>query len=60
MGRHDAPPATYDAIVSDYVTGRAKELVRQFEASLDERRRVDWDEWIGAAAEILRELTRDA
>ena len=60
IGRHQGEPATLDAIVDDYVTQRARELVRQFEASLDERRRVDWDMWIGAAAEILRELTRDA
>ena len=60
MGRHAGQPDTFDATVSDYVTTRARDLIRQFDGSLEERRRVDWDEWIGAAAEILRELTRDA
>ena len=68
MGRHEQAD-TFDAVVSDYVTGRARELVRQ----VDEFNTrvagpvtsvplpvVDWYAWIGAAAEILRELTRDA
>jgi hypothetical protein len=66
MGRHAAQPATFDAVVSDYVTGRAKELVRefdQFDAQPLELRAsfpMDKDTWMAAAAEILRELTRDA
>ena len=60
MGRHAGEPATFNATVSDYVTQRARNLIRQVDGSLEERRRVDWDEWIGTAAEILRELTRNA
>jgi hypothetical protein len=66
MGRHEAQPATFDAVVSDYVTGRAKELVRQFDifdaqpAELRTAFPLDWDTWAGQAVEILRELTRDA
>jgi hypothetical protein len=66
MGRHAAQPATFDAVVSDYVTGRAKELVRefyQFDAQPPELRAafpMDWQTWCGSAVEILRELTRDA
>lgn len=60
MGRHAGEPGTFDATVSDYVTQRARDLIRQFDGSLEERCRVDWDEWIGVAAELLRELTRDA
>lgn len=58
MGRHEAPAsvATFDQAVSDYVTGRARELIRQ----IDRGERISYPEWIGAAAEILRELTRDA
>lgn len=59
MGRHEGHN-TFGAIADDYVTGRARELIRQFDASLEERRRIDWDEWCGQAAEILRELTRNA
>lgn len=67
-GRHAGEPDTFDATVSDYVTGRARELIRQFDyytaqpadlasvAAAPE----GWAAWIGAAAEILRELTRDA
>jgi hypothetical protein len=63
MGRHAAEPATYDAIVSDYVTQRARELIRQFDYSLgqpSDLATLDLDVWAGQAAEILRELTRDA
>ena len=59
MGRHAAQPATFDAVVDDYVTGRARELVRQFD-NADHYPLDGWAAWIGAAAEILRELTRDA
>jgi len=66
MGRHAGPPNTLDATVSDYVTGRAKELVRQLDQftrqpiELQAAFPMDKDTWMGAAAEILRELTRDA
>jgi hypothetical protein len=66
VGRHEAPPGTFDAVVSDYVTGRARELVRQFDqfdaqpAELRTAFPMDKDTWMGSAAEILRELTRDA
>lgn len=74
MGRHEAPAsvATFDQAVSDYVTGRAKELVREFDTWKDApvalgytdqeayQRMVNINAWVGAAAEILRELTRDA
>ena len=61
MGRHAGAPDTFDATVSDYVTSRARELVRQ----IDQKEIPFMDTyalnvWIGAAAEILRELTRDA
>ena len=60
MGRHAAQPATFDAVVSDYVTGRAKELVAEADAMTTQASRTDMLAWIGAAAEILRELTRNA
>lgn len=74
-GRHEAGTGdTFDAVVDDYVTGRARELIRQIDElqtrpiSWDvtgwsdeaKRRAIDINEWVGAAAEILRELTRDA
>jgi hypothetical protein len=65
MARHAGAPGTFDATVSDYVTGRARELVRQFDqfdaqpAELRTAFPMDKDTWMGAAAEILRELTRD-
>lgn len=60
MGRHEAAPATYDAIVSDYVTQRARELIRQADDKAFDYGPLSMAEWIGAAAEILRELSRDA
>ena len=66
MGRHQGPPTVFDAIVDDYATSRAKELVRQFDqfdaqpAELRTAFPMDKDTWMGSAAEILRELTRDA
>ena len=62
MGRHEAPAwvATFDQAVSEYVTGRARELIRQFDAGELDHRDFGVDVWCGAAAEILRELTRDA
>jgi hypothetical protein len=63
MGRHEGPPDTFDATVSDYVTGRARELVRQADEWMRigaSPRTVEYQVWIGSAAEILRELTRDA
>jgi hypothetical protein len=60
MARHAAEPATFDAVVSDYVTGRARELVAEADAMTTGAGRTDLFAWIGAAAEILRELTRDA
>jgi len=60
MGRHAGPPNTLDATVSDYVTGRARELVIEADAmTTGADPRTVWA-WIGAATEILRELTRDA
>jgi hypothetical protein len=60
MGCHAAQPATFDAVVDDYVTGRARELVAEADAMTTQASRTDMLAWIGAAAEILRELTRDA
>jgi hypothetical protein len=60
MGRHAAQPATFDAVVSDYVTGRARELTAEADAMTTGASRVELFAWIGSAAEILRELTRDA
>jgi hypothetical protein len=60
MGRHAGPSNTLDATVSDYVTGRAKELIAEADAMTTGASRTDMLAWIGAAAEILRELTRDA
>jgi hypothetical protein len=60
MGRHVAQPATFDAVVSDYVTGRARELVIEADAMTTRADPQTVWAWIGAAAEILRELTRDA
>jgi len=64
MGRHEAQPATFDAVVSDYVTGRARELVRQFDymeaQPVELQELFDLNTWCGQAVEILRELTRDA
>ena len=62
-GRHAGEPATFDATVSDYVTQRARDLIHQADTWLDgppAPAAFDLHEWIGAAAEILRELTRDA
>jgi hypothetical protein len=63
MGRHDAPASTLEAIVADYARQRARELIRQFDNSVcgtaADYAALDRDAWIGAAAEILRELTRD-
>ena len=59
MGRH-AEPSTFDATVNDYVIGRAKELVRQFDMPWELADPYDRAAWMGVAAEILRELTRDA
>jgi hypothetical protein len=60
MGRHAAQPATYDAIVSDYVTSRARELTAEADAMTTGADLHTVWAWIGAATEILRELTRDA
>jgi hypothetical protein len=60
MGRHAAQPATFDAVVSDYVTGRARELVIEADAMTTRADPQTVWAWIGAATEILRELTRDA
>jgi hypothetical protein len=61
MGRHAGPPNTLDAVVSDYVTGRAKELVRQYDIEMaNDPAGFDWPAWEGHAVEMLRELTRDA
>ena len=60
MARHAAEPGTLSAVVSDYVTQRARELVRQADALMNGEEPVNAHAWIGAAAEILRELTRDA
>jgi len=60
MGRHEAAPATFDAVVSDYVTGRARELVRQADQLGAFTDPMVTYAWIGAATEILRELARDA
>jgi hypothetical protein len=61
MGRHAAAAATFDAVVDDYVTQRARELVRQIDhGEIPSLELAAMNEWIGAAAEILRELTRDA
>lgn len=57
MGRHEAAPSILEDIVADYARQRARTLVAQFDAR---QPTVDWATWIGAAAEILRELTRDA
>ena len=67
MGRHEGHD-TFGAIADDYVTGRARELVRQFDQwmampagiGLSDLEIQQRGEWTGAAAEILRELTRDA
>ena len=61
MGRHRTPTAdTFDATVDEYVTGRARELIRQADTPGALTDRLDAAEWIGAATEILKELTRDA
>lgn len=62
MGRHEAPAsvATFDQAVSDYVTGRARELVREVDEYEAGRATISLPAWVGSAAEILRELTRDA
>ena len=60
MGRHAGEPGTFDATVSDYVTQRARELIEQADTPGGLRDHWDMAAWIGAAAEILRELTRDA
>lgn len=64
MGRHAGQPSVFDAIVDDYATQRARELIRQWDEMLASptmlAERFDLDRWCGAAAEILRELTRDA
>lgn len=66
MGRHEVPAsvATFDQAVSDYVTQRARELVRAWDEMLRQpvaiAEEFDLNSWCGAAAEILRELTRDA
>ena len=65
MGAHERTD-TFDAVVSDYVTGKARQLLDefdQFDAQPIELRTafpMDKDAWIGQAAEILRELTRNA
>ena len=64
MGRHEAPPrATVRDIVADYITERAIDLIAEFDRSLDcppDVTPFDPGKWCGAAAEVLRELTRDA
>jgi hypothetical protein len=62
MARHEAPASVLDDIESAYVVRRGRELVWLYDSweSLELGRRGDWHEWIGSAAEILRELTRDA
>lgn len=62
-GRHGGPVSTFDAVVSDYVTGRARELIRQADTWMGAGANpvpVELQAWIGQATEILRELTRDA
>ena len=62
MGRHEGHD-TFGAIADDYVTGRARELIRQFDAWLfcpPDVTPLNLNQWAGAAVEILRELTRDA
>jgi hypothetical protein len=62
MGRHEAPASVLDAVESDAVIERGRNLVILFDSwqamSLGDMG--DWHGWIGSAAEILRELTRDA
>ena len=60
-GRHRAP-ATVRSIISGYAVERARQLIAQAESgSLDrDPGSMSAWEWIGAATEILRELTRDA
>ena len=63
MGRHQGPPTVFDAIVDDYATSRARELIRQADTWMvagAHPAAVDLQQWIGSATEILRELTRDA
>ena len=62
MGCHEQAD-TFDAVVSDYVTQRARELIRQADKWMTESPDVstaEWPTWQGEAVEILRELTRDA
>lgn len=59
MARHAGEPGTLDAIVSDYVTGRARDLIAQADTPGSLTDQMDAAEWIGRATEILRELTRD-
>ena len=58
-GRHRAP-ATTRSIMSDYVVLRARQLIAQADSRQLSRDAMAMSEWIGAAAEILRELIRDA
>ena len=60
MGRHESAPGTFDAVVSDYVTQRARELVRQADTPGELLEPLAAHAWIGHAAEVLRELTREA
>ena len=62
MARHEAPASVLDAVEDSYVIRRGRELVTLFDSwqAMDLGEKGDWAQWIGAAAEILRELTRDA
>jgi hypothetical protein len=62
MGRHESTASVLDALEDDHIIRRGRELVTLFDSwqAMELGSKGDWHAWIGSAAEILRELTRDA
>lgn len=58
-GKH-AAPETFHSIVSDYVTGRARELISEADSGALDGEPTAAASWIGAATETLKELISNA
>jgi len=55
-GKHENP-LTVESVVSEYVSRRAAELIDESDKGLNMFDAEAMGRWIGAATEILRELT---
>ncbi len=60
MAAKHAAAGTFDEIVSDFITIRARQLVAEAQSGILDHDRLIAAVWIGAATEILKELTCNA